>query len=339
MLMNNKIYVGTKKFIKEYKTVILVWIIGLMILYIPTGYSVYKPGGTIDIAPRISGDNLSKSSGSFNMAYVSMLKGNIVNLLLAKVIPSWELIDNDDLVLDEEDLEDSMKRDRIYYEEAVSNALYVALTKSSSNFKIKSQKEYIVYLTKENDSKLKVGDEIISYDDNLISDILGFRSYINSKKAGDKIKISYKRNKQEHVDYATIYEEDDVLYLGISTASINEYSDPYNLEYKSKSSESGPSGGLIMALTMYDAIIEDDLTHGKKIVGTGTIDKDGNVGEIGGVEYKLSSAVKDGADLFLCPKENYDDAIKYAKRKNYDIIIKDVETFDDTVSYLNSLEE
>ena len=30
----------------------------------------------------------------------------------------------------------------------------------------------------------------------------------------------------------------------------------------------------------------------KKIVGTGTIEEDGSVGEIGGVKYKLSGAVK-----------------------------------------------
>jgi PDZ domain-containing protein len=108
---------------------------------------------------------------------------------------------------------------------------------------------------------------------------------------------------------------------------------------KSKSNESGPSGGLITTLSIYDALIKKDLTKGYKIVGTGTISDDGTVGEIGSVTFKLASAVKDKADIFLCPKENYKDATKYAKKHKYDIIIKEVASFDEAVDYLNKLEE
>ena len=89
-----------------------------------------------------------------------------------------------------------------------------------------------------------------------------------------------------------------------------------------------------MALAIYDNLVSDDLTSGDKIIGTGTIDKDGNVGEIGGVKYKLIGAVNNKAKVFLCPKENYQEAISIASSKNYDIIIKSVETLDEAVSYL-----
>ena len=36
-----------------------------------------------------------------------------------------------------------------------------------------------------------------------------------------------------------------------------------------------------------NSLVEEDITHGLKIVGTGTIDYDGNVGSIGGVEYNI----------------------------------------------------
>ena len=44
---------------------------------------------------------------------------------------------------------------------------------------------------------------------------------------------------------------------------------------------------------VYDnAITEYDITKGLMIAGTGTIDSVGNVGEIGGVTYKLAGAEK-----------------------------------------------
>lgn len=51
-------------------------------------------------------------------------------------------------------------------------------------------------------------------------------------------------------------------------------------------------------LEIYNSLTDDDLTKGYKIVGTGTIDMEGNVGMIGGVKYKLKGAIKKKADIF-----------------------------------------
>ena len=68
--------------------------------------------------------------------------------------------------------------------------------------------------------------------------------------------------------------------------------------------------------------------------GTGTISSDGLVGEIGGVKYKLMGAVKKKADVFLCPKDNYDEAIRLVKDKDYDIKVVSVNTIEDAINYL-----
>ena len=78
-----------------------------------------------------------------------------------------------------------------------------------------------------------------------------------------------------------------------------------------------------------------DITHARKIVGTGTIDSEGNVGEIDGVPFKLKGAVKAHADIFLAPAgKNYDEAIKLAKENNYKIKIYSVSTFDEALNIL-----
>jgi PDZ domain-containing protein len=62
------------------------------------------------------------------------------------------------------------------------------------------------------------------------------------------------------------------------------------------------------ALTVYDELSPSDLAAGRRIVGTGTIDADGNVGEIGGIQAKARAALAAGAQLFLAPASQAADA-------------------------------
>ena len=82
--------------------------------------------------------------------------------------------------------------------------------------------------------------------------------------------------------------------------------------------------------------IDKDVTKKRKIAGTGTIDADGNVGEIGGVKYKLKGAVKSKADIFFVPEANYEEAINEKKKNNYQIDIVMVKTLSDAVEFLES---
>ena len=109
-----------------------------------------------------------------------------------------------------------------------------------------------------------------------------------------------------------------------------------NIEFKYSSNESGSSGGLMSTLEIYDSLVEEDITKGLKIAGTGTINYDGTVGEIGGVKYKLAGAVKKKADVFLVPSNNYQEALELKEKNNYDIKIIEAKDFK---SVLKSLEE
>ncbi|WP_336786049.1 S16 family serine protease [Paenibacillus sp. MMO-177] len=75
----------------------------------------------------------------------------------------------------------------------------------------------------------------------------------------------------------------------------------------------GPSAGLMFALQSLNLLLDEDFTRGFRIAGTGTIDKDGNVGAIGGISLKIVAADHAGAELFLAPKDNYTEAAAKAK--------------------------
>ncbi|MHA5049848.1 S16 family serine protease [Streptomyces sp. SD15] len=74
----------------------------------------------------------------------------------------------------------------------------------------------------------------------------------------------------------------------------------------------GPSAGLLFTLGIINKLDGDgsggDLTGGRNIAGTGTIDADGTVGAVGGVALKTQAARRDGATVFLVPKAECADA-------------------------------
>ncbi|MGW8602472.1 S16 family serine protease [Streptomyces sp. NPDC055893] len=74
----------------------------------------------------------------------------------------------------------------------------------------------------------------------------------------------------------------------------------------------GPSAGLLFSLGIVEKLDGDgaggDLTGGRTIAGTGTIEADGSVGAVGGVSLKTQAAARDGATVFLVPKAECSDA-------------------------------
>ncbi|MET9519311.1 S16 family serine protease [Streptomyces sp. NPDC002994] len=69
----------------------------------------------------------------------------------------------------------------------------------------------------------------------------------------------------------------------------------------------GPSAGLLFSLGIVNKLDGDgsggDLTGGRNIAGTGTITSGGDVGPVGGVPLKTQAARRDGATVFLVPKD------------------------------------
>lgn len=69
----------------------------------------------------------------------------------------------------------------------------------------------------------------------------------------------------------------------------------------------GPSAGMMFALGVVDKITPGSLTGGKDISGTGTINMDGQVGPIGGIQQKMAGARDSGSRFFLAPASNCDE--------------------------------
>lgn len=71
----------------------------------------------------------------------------------------------------------------------------------------------------------------------------------------------------------------------------------------------GPSAGTMFALGVVDRLTPGEMTGGKAVAGTGTIDVTGQVGPIGGITEKMAAAKAAGADAFLAPAQNCDEVL------------------------------
>lgn len=67
----------------------------------------------------------------------------------------------------------------------------------------------------------------------------------------------------------------------------------------------GPSAGLAMTLGIIDKLSGGHLTGGHVVAATGTIDQNGNVGDVGGVAEKTIAVERAGATVFFVPKVEF----------------------------------
>ena len=336
--MINKIYVEMKNFIKENYLVLLFGIVFMATILYPLPYYIYTGGGTINVKDKIHIEN-KETKGDFNLCYVEQINANIPNFLLSKLLSNWDSVSKEEVSLnDKEDVKDIYKRDKIYLEEANQNAIFVAYKKAGKSVNILDKHLYIIYLEEDSDTDLKIGDDILEIDGSKIDSLADISKILDSYEVGSKLNIKVKRNGKEMMKYAIVHEKDGRKLIGIALTSIYDYEVDPKITFTFSNSESGPSGGFMVTLAIYNQLIDNDISNDLKIAGTGTIDIEGNVGSIGGVKYKLKGAVDSKSDIFLVPAgENYEEAIKYQKKYHYDIKIIGISTFEEAIEKLESM--
>ena len=214
----------------------------------------------------------------------------------------------------------------------------VAYKEAGIDYEIKKSNNYITYIYEKSDTNLKLFDKIIKYDNIEFTTFITMQEYVSSKEIGDKVEFLVERDGKEIECFAKMIDIDGKSKIGIASAVINDYDSDIEINVKSKKSESGSSGGFMTALAIYNALTANDITKGKVIAGTGTIDQEGNVGIIGGVKYKLSGAVKNKADIMLVPSDNYEEALDYKKEQSFDIELVSIENFREAIDFLKTWE-
>ncbi|RDI68842.1 PDZ domain-containing protein [Nocardia pseudobrasiliensis] len=155
---------------------------------------------------------------------------------------------------------------------------------------------------------LRVGDELVSVDGKPVTTSQNFISTVQGDKPDAVVSFVIRRDGAEQtvpVKLGARPEDSTKGYLGVSPEEVPQ--GPIKVTFN-LADIGGPSAGLMFSLALIDKLSSGNLNGGKFIAGTGTIDPDGKVGPIGGIQYKMMAARDAGAETFLVPADNCNEA-------------------------------
>lgn len=164
---------------------------------------------------------------------------------------------------------------------------------------------------------LNVGDTITALDATPVTTAGQLVSLLHSNRPGDQVQLTLVRRSRGSARTVTVklgsrrVNGTTEPYLGVSVLTKASFMLPFPIEINS-SGIGGPSAGLAFTLGIVNGLTSGDITGGKKVAATGTMDANGDVGDVGGVAQK-TVAVKDaGATVFFVPPEELSVAHQHA---------------------------
>lgn len=157
---------------------------------------------------------------------------------------------------------------------------------------------------------------------------------IRAHKPGDRVRLDVRgvdgESRVEEVVLAS-RPKSDSGFLGVFLRTKEQkFEHPFDVTIDS-GDIGGPSAGLAFTLGVIDVLTAGELTGGRKVAATGTMELDGRVGDVGGVAQKTAAVRRAGADYFLVPADEYDEAVAHAGTR---LKVMKVATLDDAIAAL-----
>jgi Lon-like protease len=178
------------------------------------------------------------------------------------------------------------------------------------------------------------GDVVRAVDGDPIASAEELQSLVRAREVGDELTLTI-RHAGEEREVTIVLEGsgsggDPRMGVQIATA-VDELLVPFEVALAPDVRIGGPSAGLMVAITIYDLLSEEDLLAGRTVMGTGSLDADGRVGPVGGVPEKMLAAAEHGADLVFVPALQLEDALTTAPD---DLVVVGVDTFEEALEEL-----
>jgi PDZ domain-containing protein len=227
--------------------------------------------------------------------------------------------------------EESQAESTAMMEQSQQEAIAVALKKL--NFEVPVEL-YVSEVSKNSPSSGQVvaADFIRTVNGVKVETIEELRAQVNKFNGKDPVALVVSRNGVEKSFSLTPVKDESGAYrLGLIVGY--KYDFPIQVTLK-LADVGGPSGGMMFALAIYDKLTPGELTGGKYLAGTGTIDASGSIGPIGGIQQKMYGAVDSGAKYFLAPAENCSEVRGHVPA---DLQVFSVKTFDEALKVVETI--
>lgn len=320
---------------------------------------IMKPGSAYDVSEFVTvagGD--TDDEGTMSLMTVAMQQATPITYLWAKTQKYQKIMNIQQVRNPLEDDEEYSVRQMKLMSDSQFNAKYVAFNKAGLDYNVHFKGVFVLNVLDggASDGILKAGDEIIEVDGQKIESQEMLVDLLKNIRLGNQVEIKFVRNDKSQVEIVTLQEipgsEEKRAGLGITYAESKTIQTTPEVSMRTEDI-GGPSAGLMFTLEILNQLIPEDLTKGYNIAGTGEMYTDGTVGRIGGIDYKVIAADRDGMEIFFAPDDeisselkakypdlesNYATAVKTAKNIGTKMKIVPVKTIDDAIAYLEHLE-
>jgi Lon-like protease len=191
---------------------------------------------------------------------------------------------------------------------------------------------------------LRAGDRILAIDDQAVSELADVGPLVEAHRPGEPTNVTYLRDGSTETARIVTGRRSakgscDLVKqvttgtpcLGVVLEPFVDYHFPINVKIDTQK-VGGPSAGLAFTLAIIDDLTPGDLTGGRRVAVTGTINPDGTVGPVGGVEQKAITARHNDVSMMIVPKQE----VKDARAGAGNLKVVGVDTVDDALAALRT---
>lgn len=343
------------KFGKGISVVIIVLAV-FWVLFMPLPYYIESPGSAVHLDEMVRvNDQADEAEGSYMLTTVAVRRATPLTYF-TKYLPFHDGYTEEELFGTTSNSEEYNTLQQFYMTSSINSAIQAAFEVAGEPYDFTYNGVYIMAVLEDSHYQglLQPGDTIVALDGHSFESSQDFMAYVQEQTVAQTVEVTYERNGQENTVSAPLMEMEETKFpgLGISLVDNTSIETETSVQIDSEGI-GGPSAGFMFALQIYTQLENQDLRNGHQIAGTGTIQADGTIGRIGGIEKKVVAADDEDATIFFAPddeldpvirenypelKSNYEEAKAAAEKINTEMKIVPVKNIRDAIDYLNSLE-
>lgn len=316
-------------------------------LVYPLPYYLEVPGTTEPIKQMVKVDGKSdEKKGNFYLTTVQIAQANAVTLIYSHFNRFVSVYSEKDMMggLSSKEYD---QVNQFYMQTAQNMAVYQAFQLADKPYQMKYKGVYVLEVTKNSTFKddLSIADTLTKINGQTFESSADLIDYVAKQKVGETAKIEYSNvdGSKHKATGKFIKIANGKTGIGISLVDHTEMETTPKVTIDA-GSIGGPSAGMMFTLETYAQLTGKDLRAGREIAGTGTMEPDGSIGQIGGVDKKVATASKEGAEIFMVPdsgkknpdENNYLAAEAAAKKLDTKMKIVPIKTVKGAVTYLET---
>ncbi len=313
------------------------------LFYVPSDHYLFlpHPAQPLDPLVRVEGEEAEASGGGGDaddggvyMVDILVRKAVLIERLYPGIESGSSLVPEDSV--NPHGVSESERRQESLNEMSRSQQVAVAVALRSLGMDVEVERTGVEVVSvlpgRPAEGRLQAGDVIVDARGRPVTTPRQLLEAMEAVRPDDEVELRIVRDdRRRTLRVGTTADERDSerAVLGVQVQQAAEFEFPVDVEIDA-GRIGGPSAGLAFALQVVEELGRD-VTHGRRVAVTGTVDLDGVVGAVGGVKQKTIGAREAEADVFVVPDGNAAEARRHADG----LEILAVSTFDEALEALS----